>query len=104
MSTEYSWWMNEPLDPQLTARLRSAAYEPLDRLRAELRAAYEATGWSMTELLDRSGLTISVSTLRRKLIGDGRKGRRLTSLKSEEILALVRAMTLTLLLHADGAV
>lgn len=63
----------------------------------QVRLAYERSGWSLAELLRRSGLPIDRSTLGRKLLGDNRKGRgRLVRLGTEECEALARALGITL--------
>lgn len=54
-------------------------------LTAQLRTAFENTGWSVQELLDRSGLAIDRSSLARKLSGD-------LPLKVTEAEALAKAI------------
>jgi hypothetical protein len=41
----------------------------------EIRAAFARRGWSIDELIRRSGLRISRGNLKRKLVGDNRAGR-----------------------------
>jgi len=62
----------------------------------QVNTARRRVGWSFAELLQRSGLKLHQTTLRRKLVGDGRKGRRRTGLRTEECEALARALGLTL--------
>jgi transcriptional regulator with XRE-family HTH domain len=51
----------------------------------QLREAFEASGWSVRELLDKSGLSIDRSSLSRKLSGQLRT-------KTEEAEAIARAL------------
>jgi hypothetical protein len=62
----------------------------------QVNSARRRVGWSIAELLQRSGLRLHQTTLRRKLVGDGRKGRTRTGLRTEECEALARALGLTL--------
>ena len=62
----------------------------------QVNGARRRVGWSIAELLQRSGLKLHQTTLRRKLVGDGRKGRSRTGLRTEECEALARALGLTL--------
>jgi hypothetical protein len=62
----------------------------------QVNSARRRTGSSMAELLRRSGLKLHQTTLRRKLVGDGRKARCRTGLRTEECEALARALGVTL--------
>lgn len=65
----------------------------------QLRAAFERSGLSMAELATlcaKQGFHLHPSTLRRKLIGDGRKGRRRTGLRTEECEAIASVLGITL--------
>jgi len=66
----------------------------------QIRAAYRRSGWTMQQLRDRSGLQLHPSTLARKIICDGRKGRgTLTPLWTKEAEALARALGVTLVVY-----
>jgi len=62
----------------------------MDRIVGELRVAFEQSGLTLAELLRLSGLSLHVTTLRRKLIGDGRKKRskKLVTMSPAEAKAL----------------
>jgi hypothetical protein len=63
----------------------------------QLRDAYEKSGLTMDELLDRSGLDLDRSSLRRKLLVDSdSKNDRSIPMKTEECEALARALDVTL--------
>ena len=63
----------------------------------QLRDAYEKTDWTMEELVQRSGLEIDRSTLRRKLL-DVKDP---VPMKTEEAEALARALDVTLVVLPD---
>lgn len=66
----------------------------------QLRDAYEKSGWTMEELLERSGLDLDRSSLRRKLL-DVKDA---VPMKTREAEALARALEVTLVvLPADEA-
>ena len=65
----------------------------------QLRDAFVASGLSVQELLDKSGLRIDRSSLARKLMPIGADGR--LRLKDEEIDALTRALGVTIVAGAD---
>jgi hypothetical protein len=70
----------------------------------QLRDAYERSGWTMDELLERSGLEIDRSSLRRKLLvdADSRQDRSIP-MRTEECEALARALGVTLVVLPDEA-
>jgi hypothetical protein len=63
----------------------------------QLRDAYAKTEWTMDELLDKSGLGIDRSSLRRKLL-DVKDP---IPMKTEECEALARALDVTLVVIPD---
>lgn len=63
----------------------------------QLRDAYEKTNWTMDELLDKSGLGIDRSSLRRKLL-DVKDP---IPMKTEEAEALAVALDVTLVVLAS---
>ncbi len=63
----------------------------------QLRDAYEKTGWTMDELLDKSGLEIDRSSLRRKLL-DVKDP---IPMKTEEAEALAQALDTTLVVFPE---
>lgn len=63
----------------------------------QLRVAYERTGWTMAELLDRSGLRLDRSTLRRKMVGEVP-----TTTEEAEALALALSTTLAVVPEAEA--
>jgi len=72
---------------------------------AQLRSAYERSGWTMDELLEQSGLDLDRSTLRRKLLVDeGSKTDRHVPMRTSEAEALAKALGVTLVVvPEDGA-
>jgi hypothetical protein len=63
----------------------------------QLRGAYERSNWTMDELLERSGLEIDRSTLRRKLLVDkNSKTDRNVPMRTDEAEALAHALGVTL--------
>ena len=65
----------------------------------QLRDAYDKTGWTMDELLERSGLDLDRSSLRRKLL-DVRDP---IPMKTEECEALASALEVTLVVLPEEA-
>lgn len=65
----------------------------------QLRDAYEKTGWTMEELVSRSGLDIDRSALRRKIL-DVKDP---IPMKTDEAEALARALDVTLVVIGDEA-
>jgi len=63
----------------------------------QLRDAYEKTGWTMEELVERSGLEIDRSALRRKIL-DVKDP---IPMKTDEAEALARALDVTLVVVPD---
>jgi hypothetical protein len=66
----------------------------------QLRDAYEKTGWTMDELLDKSGLRLDRSSLRRKLL-DVKDP---IPMKTEECEALAAALEVTLVVLPEHEV
>lgn len=70
----------------------------------QLRDAYEKSGLTMEELLEKSGLDIDRSSLRRKLlVAEGSKNDRSIPMKTEECEALAQALGITLVVLPDEA-
>lgn len=63
----------------------------------QLRDAYEKSGWTMEELVQRSGLDLDRSTLRRKIL-DVRDP---VPMRTEEAEALAHALGVTLVVLPD---
>ena len=67
----------------------------------QLRDAFTSSGLSVQELLDKSGLPIDRSSLSRKLLPIGTKGR--LRIKDEEVEALACALGITVFAGVDLA-
>lgn len=65
----------------------------------QLRDAYEKTGWTMDKLVEKSGLDIDRSALRRKIL-DVKDP---IPMKTDEAEALARALDVTLVVIGDEA-
>lgn len=64
----------------------------------QLRDAYEKSGWTMDELVDRSGLELDRSSVRRKIL-DVKDP---IPMKTEEAEALASALGVTLVVLPEG--
>ncbi len=71
---------------------------------AQLRSAYERSGWTMEQLLEKSGLDLDRSTLRRKLlVNEKSKTDRHVPMRTEEAEALASALGVTLVFLPNEA-